>query len=210
LHKQKKYPEAIEAYLRANALAPPDVAVRAQIQIGVCEAETGQYAEAVETLLGAYDSDFPDLNAFALAEAAYAQAKLGRREEAAKLLARCIKDYPQSPWSVLDHTLKSLESDAPHAHAEAAKLLTLGPQPPAPLDTLGEQQPAGPTAFDDLLDRACQAAVLGRPLALRPIPSPLIHLKLAEPFENRGTVRVSASSAVEDLPPLAPLRTPRP
>jgi tetratricopeptide (TPR) repeat protein len=183
LQKQKKYPEAVTAYLRAYSLAPPDVAVRARIQIGVCEVEMGQYAEAVETLLASYDPDFPDMNAFALLEADYARAKLG------------------SPEGM---------SNAPHTGAEAAKLLTLGPQPPAPLDPLGEQQPAEPTVFDDLLDKACQAAILARPLALRPIPSPLLRLNVPEPFENRGTVRVSALSAVKDLPPVAPLRTPRP
>jgi tetratricopeptide (TPR) repeat protein len=201
LHKQKKYPEAIEAYLRANALAPPDMAVRAQIQVGVCEVETGQYAEAVETLLAAFDADFPDMNAFALAEAAYAQAKLGRPEEAAKLLGQCANDYPQSPWSK--------GGDAPHTRAEAIQLLALGPQPPGPLDALGEQQPDEPSVFDDLMDRACQAAIMGRPLALRPIPSSLIHLRLPEPFEYRGTVRVQGLPAVEDLPPISPVRTPR-
>jgi cellulose synthase operon protein C len=190
LQKQKKYPEAVTAYLRAYSLAPPDVAVRARIQIGVCEVEMGQYAEAVETLLAAFDPDFPDMNAFALREAAYAQAKLGSPEEVNKK--------------------KGIGDDAPHARAEAAKLLTLGLQPPAPLDPLGEQQAAEPTVFDDLLDRACQAAILARPLALRPIPSPLLRLNVPEPFEHRGTVRVGALSAVEDLPPVAPLRTPRP
>ncbi len=207
LHKQKKHAEAIEAYLQANALAPPDLAVRAQIQVGVCEVEAGHYAEAVETLLAAFDPDFPDMNAFALAEAAYAQAKLGQREETAQLLAQCAKDYPQSPWDKAEKKKKG-EDDAPHARAEAAKLLVLGPQPPAPLDTLGEQQPADATVFDDLLDRASQAAILGRSLALRPIPSPLIRLRVPEPFENRGTVRVHGLPAVEDLPPIAPLRTP--
>ena len=178
-HKQKKYAEALEAYLRAYSLAPPDVAVRAQIQVGVCEVETGQYAEAVESLLAAYDPDFPEMNAFALREAAYAQAQL------------------ESPAGGVV---------APHAQPEAAKLLALGPQAPAPLDTLGEQQPAPPTAFDELLDEACQTAILARPLALRPIPSPLLRLRVPEPFENRGTVR--GEWAVEDLPPLAALRTP--
>jgi len=181
LQKQKKYPEAVAVYLHAYSLAPPDVAVRAQIQIGVCEVEMGQYAEAVESLLAAYDPAFPDMNAFALREAAYAQAKL------------------ESPAG---------ENTAPHIRTEAAKLLTLGPQPPAPLDPLGEQQAAEATVFDDLLDKACQAAILARPLALRPIPSPLLRLITPEPFENRGTIRVGALSAVEDLPLVAPLRTP--
>jgi hypothetical protein len=158
------------------------VAVRAQIEIGVCEVEMGKYAEAVETLLAAYDPAFPDLNAFAEREAAYALARL-------------------------DQAVKG--DDAPHAKAEAIKLLTLGLQPPVPLDPLGEQQPADSTAFDDLLDRACQAAILARPLALRPIPSPLLRLSLPEPFENRDTVRVTAP-VVADLPPVAPLRTPAP
>jgi cellulose synthase operon protein C len=183
LQKQKKYSEAAAAYLHAYSLAPPDVAARAQIQIGVCEVEMGQYAEAAETLLAAYDPAFPDLNVFALREAAYAQAKLG------------------SPAG---------ENTAPHMQQEAAKRLTLGPQPPAPLDLLGEQQPAGATVFDDLLDQACQAAILARPLVLRPLPSPLLRLNVPEPFENRGAVRVAALSAVEDLPPVAPLRTPPP
>ena len=70
LHRERKMDEALDAYLRALAAAPPDVAVRSQIQVGVCEIETGRFSEAAESLLGAFDPDFPDMNAFALVEAA--------------------------------------------------------------------------------------------------------------------------------------------
>ena len=83
-------------------------------------------------------------------------------------------------------------------------------RPPVPLDPLGEQQPSDQGVFDDLVDRACQAAIVGRPLVLRPLPSPLLRLTMPEPFENRDAVRVHALTAVEDLPPVAPLRTPGP
>ena len=79
-----------------------------------------------------------------------------------------------------------------------------------PLDPLGEQQPSEQSVFDDLVDRACQAAIVNRPLVLRPIPSPLLRLTMPEPFENRDAVRVRALADVEDLPPVVPLPTPRP
>ncbi len=99
LHKRKKYGDALTAYLRAYAAAPPEIAVRSQIQAGVCEIETGKLSEAVESLLGAFDPDFPDMNAFALVEAAYALDRLDRPEESAKRLRQCVEDYPKSPWS---------------------------------------------------------------------------------------------------------------
>ena len=148
------------------------------------------------------------MNAFALAEAAYAQAKLGRRPEAMELLARCIKEYPQSPWSVSDHTIKSLETDAPHAHTEAAKLLASGPQPPTPLDTLGEQQPAR-------ADGVRRVAGWGVPSGYSSAAAGATADSVAVvALEVAGAVRESrhgarAYAAVEDLPPLAPLRTPQ-
>ena len=99
LHRQKKYAAALDAYLRALAAAPPDVAVRAQIEIGVCEIEMGRFSEAAESLLGAYDPDFPEMDAFALVEAAHALDRLGRPGEAARLLRQCAEAYPKSPWA---------------------------------------------------------------------------------------------------------------
>ena len=213
LHKRKKYDEALTAYLRANAAAPPEIAVRSQIQAGVCEIEMGQLPEAVETLLGAADPDFQEMNAFALVEAAYAFDRLGRPEESGKLLDQCVADYPKSPWSaVADGWRQKAKRDPgpPHARPEAAKLLALEARPPEPLDPLGEQQPAEQSVFDDLVDRACQAAIVNRPLALRPLPSPLLRLIVPEPFADRDTVRIHALPAADDLPPVAPLRTPGP
>ncbi len=213
LHKQKKYDDALAAYLRAYAAAPPEIAVRSQVQVGVCEIETGRLSEAVESLLGASDPDFPDMNAFALAEAAYALDRLGLPEESVKRLRQCVEDYPKSPWArVAEAWLKKGNRDPgpPHALPAAAKLFALEPQPPGPLDPLGEQQPPEQSVFDDLVDRACRAAVVNRPLVLRPIPSPLLRLTTPEPFEYRDTVRVHALSDVEELPPVAPLSRHRP
>jgi len=211
LHKRKKYDDALTAYLRAYAAAPPEIAVRSQIQVGVCEIEMGKLSEAVESLLGAFDPDFPDMNAFALVEAAYALDRLGRAEESEQRLQQCVADYPKSPWGRVAETWLKKGKRAPvppHALPEAAKLLALDPQPPVPLDPLGEQQPPEQSVFDDLVDRACQAAIVNRPLTLRPIPSPLLRLTTPEPFENRDAVRVRALSDVEELPPVAPLPTP--
>ena len=208
LHKRKKYDDALTAYLRAYDAAPPEIAVRSQIQVGVCEIETGKLSEAVESLLGAFDPDFPDMNAFALVEAAYALDRLDRPEESAKRLRQCVENYPKSPWSrVAEAWLKKGKRDPgpPHALPEAVKLLALDPQPLAPLDPLGEQQPPEQSVFDDLVDRACEAAIVNRPLVLRPIPSPLLRLTMPEPFENRDAVRVRALSDVEELPPVTPL-----
>ena len=208
IHKHKNYVEAIDAYLRAGTDAPPEVAVRSQIQVGICEIEIGQLSEAVESLLGAYDPDFPEMNAFALVEAASAQEHLGRKAEAAQLLLRCKEEYPKSPWSMVAAArLKKADAHAPHARPDAEQLLALGPQPVETLDPLGEQQPVETSVLDDLMDRACQAAILNRPPAVHPVPSPLLRLTLPEPFENRGAVRVRGLG--DDLPPIAPLKTPQ-
>jgi len=50
LAQAEKYPK-LSQLIYERRLGAPDVAVRAQIQVGVCEVQTGQYAEAVETLL---------------------------------------------------------------------------------------------------------------------------------------------------------------
>jgi len=213
LHRQKKYAEAVEAYLRADAdgAAPPEVSVRARLQVGVCEIERKQYAAAAETLLAAYTPDLPDLNAFALVEAAYSFNQLGRRDEAARRLKECAETYPNSPWSaVASARLTKHDDRPPHALPEAEKLLALGPQPAEPLDPLGEQQPPETSVLEDLMDQACQRAILSRPLAMRPIPSQLLRLELPEPFGNRGAVRVRSLGAVDDLPPIEPLRPPGP
>ena len=149
------------------------------------------------------------MNAFALVEAAHALTRNGRHEDAESLLHQCIEDYPKSPWSAVgSERLKPAKGKLPppHALAEAGKLLALGPQPVDPLDPLGDQQPSDGTVLENLLDRVCEAAILGRPPVLRPIPSPLLRLTMPELFENRGTVRVRSREAVEDLPAVAPLK----
>ncbi|HVS35816.1 MAG TPA: tetratricopeptide repeat protein [Gemmataceae bacterium] len=209
LHRQKKVAEALDAYLRALAAAPPDVAVRSQIQIGICESEMGRFSEAVESLLGAYDPDFPVMNAFALVEAAFSLDKLGRRGEAAELLRQCSETYPKSPWGDLAAARRKKNDDRPpHALPEAGRLLALDVPAREPLDPLGEQQPPEPSVLEDLMDRAGETAILSRPLVMRPIPSPLLRLPLPDPYENRGAVRVRGFTDLDDLPPLAPLKTP--
>ena len=209
LHRRKKLPEALDAYLRALAAAPPDVAVRSQIQIGVCEIEMGRLSEGAESLLAAYDPDFPEMNAFALVEAANALDRLGRRGEAAELRRQCAETYPKSPWGAAAAAPGKKDDRPPHESPEAAALLALDIPAREPLDPLGEQQPVEPSVLEDLMDRASDAAILSLPLVLRPIPSPLLRLTVPEPFENRGAVRVRGFPDGEDLPPVAPLRTPR-
>jgi tetratricopeptide (TPR) repeat protein len=209
LHRRKKYAEALDGYLRALAAAPPDVAVRSQIQIGICEIKMGNDAEAAESLLASFDPDFPDMNAFAWVEAAHALHRLGRNDEAAALLRQCSETYPKSQWGeIAAARLKESDERPPHALAEAGRLLALDIQAREPLDPLGEQQPPETSVLEDLMDRACDAAILSRPLVVHPIPSPLLRLTMPEPFENRGTVRVRGFTDVEDLPPVAPLKTP--
>ncbi len=171
----------------------------------------GRFSEAAESLLGAYDPDFPEMDAFALVEAAHALDRLGRPGEAARLLRQCAEAYPKSPWGAAAAArLKKKDGRPPHDLPEAAPLLALDIAAREPLDPLGEQQPPEPSVLEDLMDRACDAAILARPLAMHPIPSPLLRLTAPEPFENRGAVRVGGFSDVEDLPPVAPLRSPAP
>ncbi len=139
------------------------------------------------------------MNAFALVEASFALDRLGRRGEAAELLHQCAEAYPKSPWgTAASARLKKQNDRPPHESPEAAALLALDIAPREALDPLGEQQPVEPSVLEDLMDQARDAAILSRPLVMRPIPSPLLRLTLPEPFENRGAVRVRGFSDVED------------
>jgi tetratricopeptide (TPR) repeat protein len=211
LHKQKKFPEAIEAYQRAYADAPPEVAVRSLIQIAACQVELKQDKEAVETLAGV-GADFPDLHALALAEAGYAHARLGQRDEAAACWKQVLADYPKSPFA--EEIKKRLDAKEvgppPHDSPEAGRLLALPVQSPPPLDPLGGQQPPDQSAFEDRVEQACQDAVLARPLALRPAAAPSLRLAPPEPFEHRDVVRVRGLAALDDIPPTGPVPLPPP
>jgi tetratricopeptide (TPR) repeat protein len=214
LHHQGKYAEAAAAYQQAfnNGDCTPDVAARSLIQTAVCQAELKQYKEAAETLQSV-TAALPDLHALALSEAAYVRVRLKERGEAEKLWKQIVDTYPKSPWA--EEARKRLagkgdDRTPPHARPEAEQLLALPIQPPAPLGPLGEQQPSDQSAFDDRVEEACQAAVVARPLALKPAAAPLLRLAPPEPFEHRGAVRVRSLAALDELPPVGPLPLPRP
>jgi tetratricopeptide (TPR) repeat protein len=213
LHHQKKYAEAVEAYRHAfnNGEAPPDVAARSLIQTAACQVELKQYKEAAETLQSVA-ADVPGLHALALAEAANVQARLKQRGEAEKLWKRLVDSYPETPWAEAARLRLAGKGDdrtPPHALPEAERLLALPVQPPPPLDPLGGQQPSDQSVFEDQVEQACQAAVVARPLALKPAPAPLLHLAPPEPFEHRGAVRVRSLDALDEVPPPGTLPLPR-
>ena len=99
LHKQKKYPEAIEAYLRAYSLAPPDVAVRSQIQVGVCEVQTGQYLRGGRDVIGGLRCGFPRHERLRAGGGGLRPSETWPAGGSGKAAHQCANDYPQSPWS---------------------------------------------------------------------------------------------------------------
>jgi tetratricopeptide (TPR) repeat protein len=213
LLRQKKFPEASEAFGTVLGAPPGELVVRARLALGVCQVEAGQHREAVATLLGVPGPvDVPEAAALALVEAAHVLTLLKEPAEAEKHLRRVLRDYPKTSWAaVARERLKPNEGErpAPHTLAGAVSLLAPELKQPLPQDPLGEQRSTDAGVFESQLEEACQAAVLARPLVLRPVPAPWVRLQLPDPFEHRCAVDV-APSPPEQLPPGGRLRLPKP
>jgi TolA-binding protein len=77
-----------------------EAAAKAQLQIGLCRLEQKRFSEAAAALLVVpFTYDYKEYSAVALLEAARAFAAMKQNEQAARLLRRVVRDYPQTPWA---------------------------------------------------------------------------------------------------------------
>jgi TolA-binding protein len=100
LQNQKRYDEAVNVYQQVTNGTATEIGAKAQLQIGLCRLEQKRYPEAATALLVVpFTYDYPEHNAAALAEAARTFVELKQSDQAAKLLERVIRDYPESKWA---------------------------------------------------------------------------------------------------------------
>jgi cellulose synthase operon protein C len=100
LQQQKQYDQAVNVYNQVTGGTITEAAAKAQLQIGLCRLEQKRYPEAVAALLVVpFTYDYKEYSAVALLEAARALTATKQDEQAARLLRRVVRDYPQTPWA---------------------------------------------------------------------------------------------------------------
>src|SRR5262249_29160044 len=100
LQNLKRPDEAVTMYSQVTAAVTTELAAKAQLQTGLVRLEQKRYPEAATALLVVpFTYDYPELSAVALVEAARTFTEMKQTDQAAKLLQRAIKDYPESPWA---------------------------------------------------------------------------------------------------------------
>jgi tetratricopeptide (TPR) repeat protein len=99
---QKRYDEAVNAYLQVVNNTAAEVAAKAQLQMGLSRMEQKRYPEAATALLVVpFTYDYPEWSAAALYEAHRTFTELKQPDQAERLLRRLIKDHPDSKWAQL-------------------------------------------------------------------------------------------------------------
>ena len=94
--QQKNFDGAANTYGQIVARTATDVAVKAQLQIGLCRMEQKRYLEAANAFLvipTTYDD--PELRAAALLEAGKAYLAMGKRVEANRQFERIVREIPE-------------------------------------------------------------------------------------------------------------------
>ncbi|MCI0455374.1 MAG: tetratricopeptide repeat protein [Gemmataceae bacterium] len=100
LQQLKQYDQAVGVYGQVTGATVSETAAKAQLQIGLCRLEQKRYADAATALLVVpFTYDYPEYSAVALLEAARALTELKQTDQAANLLRRVLRDYPQTPWA---------------------------------------------------------------------------------------------------------------
>jgi tetratricopeptide (TPR) repeat protein len=104
LQKQKRYDEAVKAYIEVIRRTVCETAARAQFQIGLCRLEQSQFEEAARQLLVVpLTYGYPQWSAAARCEAARAYEGLKNNAEAIRLYNETLKDQPTGPWADQAH-----------------------------------------------------------------------------------------------------------
>ena len=101
LQNAGKYDEAVNAFQAVTAATTAEIGAKSQLQIGQCRLTQKKYADAAAAFLVVpYTYEFPELSHAALLEAARALTDDNKPDQAARVLAKLIKDAPaDSEWS---------------------------------------------------------------------------------------------------------------
>jgi TolA-binding protein len=208
--QQKDYENAARAYTQAAAGLGSPLAVKAQLQIGLCRMEQKRWQDAVAALSAVpAKPDTADIHALALVEVARAQAELKQRQPAEKLLQQVVGDYPKTKAAdVAKQHLKSLADGTPLKRPDLLNELTfLAPEIHyvVALPLLGQPKPDR-ASLDDPTAAASLASIMTAIHAERSRPADFLRLSLPDPFEHRLTLPKRLAQADAQLPVPAIIR----
>ena len=96
----KQYDNAANAYQQVINETATEVAAKSQYQLALCRLEQKRLPEAANALLVVpFTYDYPEWSAVALLEASRVFVEMQQPKQAARLLEKVIKDYPETEWS---------------------------------------------------------------------------------------------------------------
>ncbi len=99
---QKQFDNAVAAYQQIVNETAAEIAAKSQYQLALCRLEQKRLPEAANALLVVpFTYDYPEWSAVALIEASRVFIELQQPEQAARLLEKVRKEYPNTEWSKL-------------------------------------------------------------------------------------------------------------
>lgn len=99
---QKQFDNAVNAYQEVIKETAAEIAAKAQYQSALCRLEQKRLPEAANALLVVpFTYDYPEWSAVSLLEASRVFVEMKQPEQAARLLEKVRKDYPNTEWSKL-------------------------------------------------------------------------------------------------------------
>ncbi|RLT04003.1 MAG: hypothetical protein DWI21_15000 [Planctomycetota bacterium] len=97
---QKQFDNAVNAYQEVIKETAAEIAAKSQYQLALCRLEQKRLPEAANALLVVpFTYDYPEWSAVALLEASRVFLEMKQPEQAARLLEKVRKDYPNTEWS---------------------------------------------------------------------------------------------------------------
>jgi TolA-binding protein len=97
---QKQFDNAANTYQQVINETASEVAAKAQYQMALCRLEQKRLPEAANALLVVpFTYDYPEWSAVALLEASRVFQEMQQPKQAARLLEKVIKEYPNTEWS---------------------------------------------------------------------------------------------------------------
>ena len=100
LQNLKQYDNAANTYQQVINETATEVGAKSQYQIALCRMEQKRLPEAANALLVVpFTYDYPEWSAVALLKAAEVFQEMEQPQQAARLLEKVIKDYPNTEWS---------------------------------------------------------------------------------------------------------------
>ena len=99
---QKQFDNAVNAYQEVIKETAAEIAAKSQYQSALCRLEQKRFPEAANALLVVpFTYDYPEWSAVSLLEASRVFLEMKQPEQAARLLDKVRKDYPNTEWSKL-------------------------------------------------------------------------------------------------------------